>query len=80
MYFLFVFVIRGNLYFCQMPRVMGPSSSTISSQCTSEVQYIVIFSMNHMESTGTIPLPLSLLRVINVKFPLQPHQKYYITQ
>ena len=25
-------------------------------------------------------LSLSLLRVINVKFPLQPHQKYYITQ
>ena len=25
-------------------------------------------------------LTLSLLRVINVKFPLQPHQKYYITQ
>ena len=27
-----------------------------------------------------LPLTLSLLRVINVKFPLQPHQKYYITQ
>ena len=27
-----------------------------------------------------ILLTLSLLRVINVKFPLQPHQKYYITQ
>ena len=25
-------------------------------------------------------LTLSLLRVINVKFLLQPHQKYYITQ
>ena len=25
-------------------------------------------------------LTLSLSRVINVKFPLQPHQKYYITQ
>ena len=25
-------------------------------------------------------LTLSLLRVIKVKFPLQPHQKYYITQ
>ena len=25
-------------------------------------------------------LTLSLPRVINVKFPLQPHQKYYITQ
>ena len=24
-------------------------------------------------------LTLSLLRVINFKFPLQPHQKYYIT-
>ena len=23
---------------------------------------------------------LSLLRVINFKFPLQPHRKYYITQ
>ena len=25
-------------------------------------------------------LTLSLPRVINFKFPLQPHQKYYITQ
>ena len=25
-------------------------------------------------------LTLSLPRVINLKFPLQPHQKYYITQ
>ena len=25
-------------------------------------------------------LTLSLLRVIDVKFPLHPHQKYYITQ
>ena len=24
--------------------------------------------------------PFHSLRVINVKFPLQPHQKYYITQ
>ena len=28
----------------------------------------------------TEDLTLSLLRMINVKFPLQPHQKYYITQ
>ena len=28
----------------------------------------------------TARLTLSLPRVINVKFPLQPHQKYYITQ
>ena len=32
---------------------------------------------NLLEEAG---LTLSLLRVINVKFPLQPHQKYYITQ
>ena len=31
-------------------------------------------------SLGVKGLTLSLLRVINVKIPLQPHQKYYITQ
>ena len=29
---------------------------------------------------GEKGLTLSLPRVINLKFPLQPHQKYYITQ
>ena len=35
----------------------------------------------HADQTGCQSgLTLSLLRVINVKFLLQPHQKYYITQ
>ena len=37
------------------------------------------FSYPPFHQEGHI-LTLSLLRVIKVKFPLQPHQKYYITQ
>ena len=29
---------------------------------------------------GVKGLTLSLPRVMNLKFPLQPHQKYYVTQ
>ena len=34
------------------------------------------------DNSGGCDVKLSLLppRVINLKFPLQPHQKYYITQ
>ena len=32
------------------------------------------------EPGGELQLTLSLPRVINIKLPLQPHQKYYITQ
>ena len=34
----------------------------------------------NVQSGTLVSLILSLLRVINVKFPLQPHQKYYIRQ
>ena len=34
----------------------------------------------HSVLVTTVPLALSLLRVINVKIPLQPHKKYDITQ
>ena len=35
---------------------------------------------NHKQEYTSCALTLSLPRVINFKFPLHPHQKYYITQ
>ena len=35
---------------------------------------------NNNENKNRLYVTLSLPRVINIKFPLQPHQKYYITQ
>ena len=32
------------------------------------------------QTTAAMPLDSGALRVVNFKFPLQPHQKYYITQ
>ena len=57
----------------------------------SDKEHDVIFSTSSLKSAETSwlaplalisssGLTLSLLRVINVKLPLLPHQKYYITQ
>ena len=54
-----------------------PSSKGGSERVTSLLK---LDRENKNNRFNCIPLTLSLLRVINVKFPLQPHQKYYITQ
>ena len=45
--------------------------------------YVVVNITTKLSAVFTflyVLLTLSLLRVINVKFPLQPHKKYDITQ
>ena len=52
-------------------RVRSPSRRLRVKRCRAVTKYNLY---------GAHMLTLSLPRVINVKFPLQPHQKYYITQ
>ena len=47
----------------------------LASACTQPVHMFVLLSVHFV-----VILTLSLLRVINVKIPLQPHKKYDITQ
>ena len=48
-------------------------STNVQTQVQSPVQ-------DYHHKFNKLLLTLSLLRVINVKFPLQLHQKYYIAQ
>ena len=47
---------------------------------TTNSHYITCTFLLYFLSLGVKELTLSLLRVINVKIPLQPHKKYDITQ
>ena len=48
--------------------------------CTNMATTYVWFMIRLLQKQKAMDLTLSLLRVINVKIPLQPHKKYDITQ
>ena len=58
----------------------GAWPPTPELQRTMEIRWKKVKKMKTINDTRSKKLPLSLPRVINVKFPLQPHQQYYITQ
>ena len=75
--------------FCAYVTTVTPKSHHVIT--ANEGQAIALAAGYHMATGKTgvvylqvrmdlVLLTLSLLRVINVKFLLQPHQKYYITQ
>ena len=55
----------GRLY--ELSAFLGPNGENV---------YVTLFDKTFWFQVGTLSLP----RVINFKFPLQPHQKYDITQ
>ena len=62
---------NGTLEHCSPKRLRPPQSCSLSTSCHHGHDHGVLLRLW---------LTLSLPRVINVKFPLQPHRKYYMTQ